>query len=274
MCLDAMSGARWFSTFHLKSSYHQVAMKEEDSDKTAFICREGQFKFKTMPFGLCNAGATFQRLMDMVISGLAFEVCLVYLNDVIVFSTTIDEHFRQLSAVLTRLRDAGLKLKPSKCRLLQNHVAFLGHIVSENGISTDPEKVRAVADWPTPTNLREVRSFVGLCSYYRRFVEGFARISATLHDMTKKGRTFCWTSECQEAFERLKSVLLLLSWPCQMRRASLSLIPMRHKRRSELSCPKGSEVSKELWPTPAGNCQSAKSTTVLRARSYCRWSTS
>jgi len=123
MCLDAMSGARWFSAFDLRSSYHQVAMKEEDSDKTAFICREGQFKFKTMPFGLCNAGATFQRLMDMVMSGLAFEVCLVYLDDVIVFSTTIDEHFRRLSAVLTRLRDAGLKLKPSKCRLLQKHVA-------------------------------------------------------------------------------------------------------------------------------------------------------
>jgi len=123
MCLDVMSGARWFSTFDLRSSYYQVAMKEEDSDKTAFICREGQFKFKTMPFGLCNAGATFQRLMDMVMSGLAFEVCLVYLDDVIVFSTTIDEHFRRLSAVLTRLRDAGLKLKPSKCRLLQKHVA-------------------------------------------------------------------------------------------------------------------------------------------------------
>jgi len=207
MCLDAMSGARWFSTFDLRSTYHQVAKKEEDWDKTESICRVGQFKFKTIPFGLCNAGTTFQQLMDMVMSGLAFKVCLVYLDDVIVFSTTIDEHFRRLSAVLTRLRGAALKLKPSKCWLLQKHVAFLGHVVSENRISTDPEKVRAVADWPTPTNRREVRSFVGLCSYYRRFVEGFTRISAPLHDMTKKGRTFCWTPKCQEAFERLKSVL-------------------------------------------------------------------
>ena len=207
MCLDAMSGARWFSTFDLRSSYHQVAMEEEDSDKTAFVCREGQFKFKTMPFGLCNAGATFQRLMDMVMSGLAFEVCLVYLDDVIVFSSTMDEHFQRLTAVLTRLRDTGLKLKPSKCQLLQKHVAFLGHIVSEDGVSTDPEKVRAIMDWPTPDNLREVRSFVGLCSYYRRFVEGFAKISAPLHAMTKKGETFRWTSECQEAFDRLKVVL-------------------------------------------------------------------
>jgi len=207
MCLDAMSGARWFSKFDLRSSYHQVAMEVEDSDKTAFICREGQFKFKTMPFGLCNAGATFQRLMDMVMSGLAFEVCLVYLDDVIVFSSTIDEHFQRLTAVLTRLRDTGLKLKPSKCQLLQKHVAFLGHIVSEDGVSTDPEKVRAITDWPTPASLREVRSFVGLCSYYRRFVDGFAKISAPLHDMTKKGETFRWTPECQGAFDRLKEVL-------------------------------------------------------------------
>jgi len=146
-------------------------MNEEDSDKTAFICCEGQFKFKTTPFGLCNAGGTFQRLTDTVMSELAFEVCPVYLDDGIVISTTIDEHFRRLSAVLSKLRDAGLKLKPSKYRLLQKHVAFLGHIVSENGVSTDPEKVRAVADWPAPTTLREVRSFVELCSYYRRFDE-------------------------------------------------------------------------------------------------------
>ena len=119
-------------------------------------------------------------------SGLAFEVCLVYLDDVIVFSSTMDQHFQRLAAVLTRLRDTGLKLKSSKCRLLQKHVAFLGHIVSEDGVSTDPEKVRAITDWPTPENLREVRSFVGLCSYYRRFVEGFAKI-APVHAVTKKG---------------------------------------------------------------------------------------
>ena len=107
MCLDAMSGARWFSAFDLRSSYHQVAMEEEYSHKTAFVCREGQFKFKTMPFGLCNTGATFQRLMDMVMSGLAFEVCLVYLDDAIVFSSTVD--FQRLTAVLTRPSKAEAK---------------------------------------------------------------------------------------------------------------------------------------------------------------------
>ena len=119
VCLDAMSGSHWFSTFDLRSSYHQVLNKPEDSDKTAFICREGQFKFRTMPFGLCNAGATFQRLMDMVMSGLAFEVCLVYLDDIIVFSSTLEEHFARLCMVLDRITKAGLKLKPSKCHLLQ-----------------------------------------------------------------------------------------------------------------------------------------------------------
>ena len=207
MCLDAMSGAQWFSTFDLRSSYHQVAMKPEDADKTAFICREGQFKFTTMPFGLCNAGATFQRLMDMIMAGLAYEVCLVYLDDVIVFSSTVEEHFTRLRLVLSKLRDAGLKLKPSKCRLLQKQVSFLGHVVSGEGIETDPEKVRVVADWPVPVNLREVRSFVGLCSYYRRFVKDFARISSPLHALTKKNASFRWDDECQEAFEALKGAL-------------------------------------------------------------------
>ena len=117
MCLDAMSGAQWFSTFDLRSSYHQAAMKPGDADKTAFIRREGQFKFTTIPFGLCNTGATFQRLMDMIMAGLAYEVCLVYLDDVIVFSSTVEEHFTRLRLVLSKLRDSGLKLKPSKCSL-------------------------------------------------------------------------------------------------------------------------------------------------------------
>ena len=164
MCLDAMPGAQWFSTFDLRSSYHQVAMKPDDADKTAFICREGQFKFTAMPFGLWNAGATFQRSSDMIMTGLAYEVCFVYLDDAIVFSSTFEEHFTRLWLVLSKLRDAGLKLKPRKCTMLQKQVSFMGHVVSGKGIETDPETVQVVADWPVPVNLREVRSFVGLCS--------------------------------------------------------------------------------------------------------------
>ena len=142
MCLDAMAGSSWFSTFDLRSSYHQVPMDPRDADKTAFICHRGQYRFLTMPFGLCNAGATFQRLMDIVMSGLSYEICLAYLDDVIIFAASLDEQFRRLRTVLSRLQQAGLKLKPSKCSLLQTSVVFLGHVVYAGAISVDPQKVR------------------------------------------------------------------------------------------------------------------------------------
>ena len=129
-CLDAMSEAKWFSTIDLKSSYHQVPMAPEDSGKTAFICPRGMYRFKTMPFGLCNAGATFQRLMDVVMSGLHLDVCLVYLDDVVVFARSPEEHLNRLGMVFDRLRRAGLKLKPEKCNFFQRSVTFLGHVVS------------------------------------------------------------------------------------------------------------------------------------------------
>jgi len=128
MCLDALAGSVYFITFDMKNSYHQVELEPKDADKTAFICREGMFRFKTMPFGLCNAGATFQRLVDMVLAGVSYEICLAYLDDVVLFSRTIAEHFDRLKVVLSRLQGAGLKLKPSKCFMLQKSVTFLGHL--------------------------------------------------------------------------------------------------------------------------------------------------
>ena len=117
--------------------------------------------------GLCNAGATFQRLIDVVMAGLTFEVALCYLDDLIIFSRTIEEHLERLRLVLDRLSGAGLKLKPSKCHLLQKSVEFLGHIVSAGQIAVNPAKILAVVDWPVPENVHEVRGFIGLCSYYR-----------------------------------------------------------------------------------------------------------
>ena len=160
-----MSGSKWFSTFDLRSAYHQVSINPPDREKTSFICHRGSYQYRTMPFGLCNAGATFQRLMDVVLNGLSLQICLAYLDDVIVFSRELDEHLIRLRQVFERLQIAGLKVKPSKCKILQKQVSFLGHVISSEGISTDPEKIRAVAEWPEPRSVRDVRAFVGLASY-------------------------------------------------------------------------------------------------------------
>ena len=146
-----MASAHFFSTFDLRSSYHQVVVASEDRDKTAFIYPRGMFRYKTMPFGLCNAGATFDRLMHVVMSGLHLEVCLVYLDDIILFSfsKTTDEHLERLVRVLSRLRSTGLKLKPEKCSLLQKSVTC---VLSGEGIATDPQKTKAVTEWPVPSS--------------------------------------------------------------------------------------------------------------------------
>ena len=206
-CLDALAGGGWFSTLDLRSGYHQVAMDPNDADKTAFVTRRGIFKWKVMPFGLCNAPATFQRLMDIVLSGLNFEICLVYLDDVIIFGSTPEEHLDRLEKVFQRLRGANLKLKPSKCQLLRRSVGFLGHIVTPEGVAMDPSKVKDVVEWPVPQKLRDVRAFLGLCSYYRRFVKDFSTVAAPLFALTKKGRMFVWDEVCQETFDRLKTAL-------------------------------------------------------------------
>lgn len=215
-CLEAMAGACWFSTFDLRSGYHQVALNTDDRDKTAFICHRGQYRFRTMPFGLNGAGATFQRLMDLVLTGLNLETCLVYLDDIIVFSSTPEEHLQRLRQVLERIQSCGLKLKPSKCALLQRSVNFLGHVVSADGVATDPEKVRLVTQWPTPTNLGELRSFLGLSGYYRRYVRDYSKVASPLTDLMKKNQRFVWSDSCQTAFDTLKEQLAsppILSMP-------------------------------------------------------------
>src|SRR6218665_2696470 len=169
-CLDALSGAQWFSTLDLTSGNHQVAMDPKLADKTAFVTRRGIYLWRVMPFGLCDATATFQRMMDIVLSGLNFEVCLVYLEYVIVFGQTWEQYLQRLESVFQRLRAAQLKLKHSKCHLLRKSVGFLGHIVSRTGIAVvDAEKVREVAAWPIATRLKGVGAFLGLCAYYRRW---------------------------------------------------------------------------------------------------------
>ena len=206
-CLDAMAEAQWFSTIDLRSSYHQVGVAPEDRDKTSFICPRGMYRFRTMPFGLCNAGATFQRLMDIVMSGLNLEICLVYLDDIVVYAKTPEQHLQRLATVLSRLSDAGLKLKPEKCRFFRKSVQFLGHVISHEGIGTDPEKIKAVVEWPRPTSATEVRSFIGLAGYYRRFVRDFAKIASPLHALVRNDSKFKWSDQAQGSFDTLKLAL-------------------------------------------------------------------
>lgn len=217
--LDALSGAKLFTTLDLASGYWQVEMDPADREKTAFTTRHGLFEFRVMPFGLCNAPGTFQRLMEFVLAGLQWQVCLVYLDDVIVYSRDFNEHVERLREVFQRLRQAGLKLKPKKCHLLRPSVPYLGHVISAKGVSTDPAKVDAVKHWRQPANVTEVRSFLGLASYYRRFIQDFAEIAAPLHRLTCKSpeRKFNWTPECEHAFKDLKQKLVtapVLAFPC------------------------------------------------------------
>ena len=179
-------------------------MEESAKEKTAFSYGKGLWQFNVMPFGLCNAPATFGRLMESVLARIPWETCLVYLNDIIVLGKNFDEHLDNLTRVFERLRNSNLKLSTKKCCLCQTQVTYLRYVVTRNGIEPDPKKIEAVRSWPVPLNVQEIHSFLGLCSYYRRFVRDFAKIAKPLHSLTQKNASFKWTEECQEAFVKLK----------------------------------------------------------------------
>lgn len=205
--LDQLVGCKWFSTLDLHSGYWQIEMDPKDKPKTAFVTRNGLYHFNVMPFGLCNAPATFERLMETTLAGLQWDICLIYLDDIIVYAKTFEEMNRNLSRVFEKLAAAGLKLKAKKCTLFAQSVEYLGHVVSEHGISTDPKKTEVIRKWPRPNNVTELRSFLGFCSYYRKFVPNFAVLAKPLHVLTQKGQGFLWSEECQEGFEILREKL-------------------------------------------------------------------
>ncbi len=204
---ESLSGARYFSTLDLISGYWQVGLTEQAKLKSAFATRSGLYLWNVMPFGLCNAPSTFERLMETVLQGLQWETCLIYMDDVVVFSTSTTEMLTRLDEVFSRLQDAGLKLKPQKCRLFARETEYLGHVVSEAGIAASPNKVKAIVEWPTPECATDVRSFLGTASYYRRFVRGFATIASPLHRLTEIRATWEWREEHQKAFDQLKAAL-------------------------------------------------------------------
>ena len=206
--LDALQGACWFSTLDLKSGYWQVPIMERDKEKTAFRTSSGQlYEFNQVPFGLCNSPATFSRLMDRVLSGLHWETCLFYLDDIIVFSSTWEEHLARLRQVFERLRHADLKLGAEKCAFAAKEVRYLRHQVTEEGLLPDSVLLVAIREIPPPKTATEVRSFLGLAGYYRRYVKNFAAIAGPLHALTRKDAVFHWSAACQDAFDHLKTLL-------------------------------------------------------------------
>jgi len=202
-CLNMLNGSTWFSSCDLR----QTVIEEADRDKTAFVTRKGQWRFKVLSFGLCNAPSQFARTMELVLAGLTYDICLIYLDDILIFSRTFEEHCQRLAQVFTRLERQTLRLKASKCHLLQPKVAFLGHVISEAGIECDPEKTASISSWPRPKTLKDVRTFCGLASYYQAFVPGFAKIAQPLHSLTQKNAAFLWTDACEQAFQELKARL-------------------------------------------------------------------
>ena len=216
--LDILTGSRWFSCLDLKSGYWQVPLAEEDKCKTAFTVGPlGFWECERMPFGLTNAPATFQRLMENCMGDLHLNYCLLYLDDIIIFSKTYEEHLLRLEAVFEKLKNAGLKLSPSKCQLFRKEIKYLGHIISEEGIAVDPDKISCVKDWPVPKTVTEVQRFIGFTSFYRRFVKDFAKIARPLHLVTQGGTHYQtktkhkvryppleWGTDQQKAFDRLK----------------------------------------------------------------------
>ncbi|GJX20316.1 reverse transcriptase [Tanacetum coccineum] len=205
---DQLQGAKFFSKIDLRSGYHQLRVKEQDISKTAFRTRYGHYEFLVMPFGLTNAPAVFMDLMNRVFHEYLDRFVIVFIDDILVYSKTREEHEDHLRIVLEILRQKKLYAKFSKCDFWLGQVAFLGHIVSADGISMDPAKVEAITKWPRPTTVMEVRSFLGLAGYYRRFVEGFSLLALPLTKLMRKGEKFVWNEEREKSFEELKRRLV------------------------------------------------------------------
>lgn len=219
--LDRLAGAKWFSCLDLQAGYWQVEMAEEDREKTAFCVGSypgsnvgNLFECNRMPFGLTNAPATFQRLMESQLGDLPF--CQVYLDDIIIFSSTFEQQLERLEQTFQRLKSCGLKLKPSKCNLFRKRVRYLGHIISEDGVETDSQKIQCIQDWPLPTTVQELRRMLGFFGYYRRYIKGYSTIAKPLHDLmhghentsrSNKKTEITLTGDAKEAFLKLKQKL-------------------------------------------------------------------
>lgn len=214
--LDSLSGSIYFTHLDLQQGYYQVSLAPESRKYTAFSTSTGHYQLKRLPMGLKTSCSAFSRVMSIAMSGLTFEKCFVYLDDLVVFGRSLTIHNRNLVDVFERLRKVNLKLNAVKCQFLKKEILYLGHIVSANGVSPDPEKTKILEKFPVPQNVDEVRRFVAFCNYYRKFVPSFATITMPLNNLLKKNVPFVWTPECQNAFSFLKTSLItppILEYP-------------------------------------------------------------
>ncbi|KAL0544112.1 hypothetical protein IC582_019223 [Cucumis melo] len=205
---DQLQGATVSSKIDLRLGYHQLRIKDGDVPKTAFRSRYGHYEFIVMSFGLTNAPAVFMDLMNRVFREFLDTFVIVFIDDILIYSKTEAEHEEHLRIVLQTLRDNKLYAKFSKCEFWLKQVSFLGHVVSKAGVSVDPAKIEAVTGWTRPSTVSEVRSFLGLAGYYRRFVENFSRIATPLTQLTRKGAPFVWSKTCEDSFQNLKQKLV------------------------------------------------------------------
>jgi hypothetical protein len=204
---DQLSKAKVFSKIELRSGYHQIKIRPQDVPKTAFSNRYGLYEYLVMSFGLTNTPAYFMYLMNSVFMPELDKFMIVFIDDILIYSENEEDYAEHLRIVLTRLREHRLYAKFSKCEFWLKTVPFLGHVLSENGISVDPSKVQEVMDWKSPTSVHEVRSFLGLSGYYRRFIPDFSKIAKPMTSLLQKDHKFVWTEECEVAFCTLRKLL-------------------------------------------------------------------
>jgi len=204
---DQLAGAKIFTTLDLQSGYWQIPVAEEDQEKTTMCCHKGTFMFKRMPFGLNIACAQFQRTMDGVLTGLIGKCVLVYLDDIVIYSKTPEEHAEHLRQVLQRLRDVDLRVKTKKCLFAKDEVPLLGYIVNKFGIKADPQKTAAIADMQPPTNTKQLKRFLGMAGFYAQTCPNFASVASPLRELLRKGEPWAWTDVRQQAFKTLQALL-------------------------------------------------------------------
>lgn len=214
--LDKLGKCQYFTTLDLASGFHQIEMERDDIQKTAFNTENGHYEFLRMPFGLKNAPATFQRVMENILRGIQNEKCLVYLDDIIIFSTSLQEHIERLTSVFQRLRDSNFKIQLDKSEFLRKEVAYLGHVVTPEGVKPNPDKIIAIKNYPIPKTTKEIKGFLGLLGYYRRFINNFAKLTKPLTKCLKKGAKIEHNNEFISCFENCKNMLInepILQYP-------------------------------------------------------------